>query len=50
MPAVYLGIIVNGQTIRYHHSTPVSLEEAYNLANELNRGMRAAAYYVEEGE
>ena len=50
MPGVYLGIFVNGQKIRYLHSTPASLGEAYNLAIELNRGMRAVAYYVDEDE
>ncbi|GEM_PF-6886723 len=47
MPPVYLGATVNGQVIRYLHSTPVALKDAEELANDLNRGMTAAAYFVE---
>lgn len=44
MPPVYLCVSVNGQVIRYLHSTPETQSEAEALAIELNRGMRACAY------
>jgi len=44
MPAhIYLGAVVNGQVIRYLHSTPAT----QMLANDMNAGMSKAAYYVE---
>jgi len=50
MPPIYLGAVVNGQVIRYLHSTPVTREEAELLANDMNVGLSKVAYYVEEGE
>ena len=48
MPAaIYLGAVVNGQVIRYLHSTPDTQAEAELLANDMNAGMSKAAYYVE---
>jgi hypothetical protein len=44
MPRVYLCAIVNGQRIRYLHSSPDTQSEAEVLALELNKGMRACAY------
>jgi hypothetical protein len=50
MPPIYLGAVVNGQEIRYLHSTPPTLEEAELLANDMNAGLSKAAYYVEVSE
>ena len=50
MPPIYLGAVVNGQVIRYLHSTPATREEAELLANDMNVGLSKVAYYVEEGE
>ena len=50
MPPIYLGAIVNGQHIRYLHSTPPTLEEAELLANDMNAGMGKVGYYVEVNE
>ncbi|MDP3562904.1 MAG: hypothetical protein Q8R70_00285 [Methanoregula sp.] len=50
MPPIYLGAVVNGQVIRYLHSTPPTLEEARLLANDMNSDLSTVAYYVEESE
>jgi hypothetical protein len=50
MPPIYLGAMVNGQMIRYLHSTPPTLAEAELLANDMNAGLEKAEYFVEAGE
>lgn len=50
MPPIYLGVIVNGQHIRYLHSTPPTLGEAELLANDMNAGLEKVGYYVEMSE
>lgn len=50
MPPIYLGAIVNGQHIRYLHSTPTSSMEAELLANDMNAGLGKVGYYVEVDE
>ncbi len=42
--------LINGQVIRYLHSTPDTLAEAELLANDMNAGMSKAAYFVEVEE
>jgi hypothetical protein len=50
MPQIYLGAEVNGQVIRYLHSTPKTQEEAELLANDMNAGLGKVGYYVEAEE
>ncbi len=46
MPPIYLGVVVNGQVIRYLHSTPETQDEALLLANDMNAGITKCAYFV----